>query len=118
MYSDHVDYKSLAEQFKALGDPTRLKIFKCLLDCTCSPSSSDSGLPTAGEVCRILGEDKVTSNMSFHLKELRNAGLINMERDGRFMLCSVNRETLERLQGCLIGVTGGEDCPDCERGTC
>ena len=56
--------------------------------------------------------------MSFHLKELRNAGLINMEREGRYMLCSVNREALERLQGCLIGVTGGEDCPDCEQGTC
>jgi len=34
--------------------------------------------PTVGEICcHITGGDRITSTISFHIKELRNAGLVN-----------------------------------------
>lgn len=54
--------------------------------------------PTVGEVCCcVTGTVKVSSTMSFHLKELRNAGLITMERRGKNMVCGVDREVLASL---------------------
>jgi ArsR family transcriptional regulator len=90
--------------FKALGDPTRLRIFEFLRDCCCPVAVEDSGdvRPvegvTVGEICcRITGVDKVSSAISFHLKELRLAGLINVERRGKNLICSVNRDAVRRL---------------------
>jgi ArsR family transcriptional regulator, arsenate/arsenite/antimonite-responsive transcriptional repressor len=96
-------------QFKALGDPTRLRLFRSLLDCCGAiaienngdirPVSTQNGL-TVGEVCcRVTGEERITSTLSAHLKELRLAGLITMEKQGRHVICSANREaTTELLQ--------------------
>lgn len=96
--------------FKALGDPTRLRIFEFLRSCCCAIAVNDEGDvspadgPTVGEVCcHLTGGDKITSTVSFHLKELRNAGLINMERRGRHMVCSANPEALEALSKYLGG---------------
>ena len=99
----------LAAMFKALGDPTRLRIFEFLCACCCPvaveetgdvrpvSASSFSG-PTVGEVCcQVLGTDKIPSSVSFHLKELRLAGLITMERRGKNMICGVDREAVARL---------------------
>ena len=43
------------------------------------------------------GGEKVTSTISFHLKELRNAGLITMERRGKHMICAVDRQALAKV---------------------
>ena len=92
-----MDKQQRAAIFKALGDPTRLRIFEFLRSC-CRPIAIDdfgdvrpvSG-PTVGEVCcSVTGAVKVSSTMSFHLKELRNAGLITMERRGKNMVCAVD----------------------------
>ena len=84
--------------FKALGDPTRLMIFEFLSSCHCDVAVGDEGEvrpvsgPTVGEVCcQVTGVEKITSTISFHLKELRNAGLITMERRGKHLVCGVNR---------------------------
>jgi len=91
--------------FKALGDPTRLRIFE-FLKAQCCPVAieADTGEvspltgPTVGEVCcHVTGEAVVTSTVSFHLKELRLAGLITMERSGRHMICGVNRDAAAQL---------------------
>lgn len=51
-----------------------------------------------GEVCcHVLGTDKISSSLSFHLKELRSAGLISMERRGRHFICQVDQEALAAL---------------------
>lgn len=94
--------------FKALGDPTRLRIFEFLRSC-CGPIAvGEQGEvrpvegPTVGEVCcQVTGADKITSTISFHLKELRNAGLIVMERRGKNMICSLDRSALRRLAAYL-----------------
>ena len=88
------DYAAI---FKALGDPTRLRIFKLLMG-TCCPVAVDyqgnvshvSG-PSVGEVCcHITGKERVTSTVSEHLKELRLAKLITMERRGKNVICAVS----------------------------
>jgi ArsR family transcriptional regulator, arsenate/arsenite/antimonite-responsive transcriptional repressor len=99
--------EQLAMQFKALGDPTRLRLFRSLLDCCGAiaienngdirPVSTQNSL-TVGEVCcRVTGEERITSTLSAHLKELRLAGLITMEKSGRHVICAVNRESVAVL---------------------
>lgn len=92
-----MEEKQRAAVFKALGDPTRLRIFEFLRNCCFPIAIDDSGDvrpvtgPTVGEVCcSVTGAVKVSSTMSFHLKELRNAGLITMERRGKNMVCAVD----------------------------
>lgn len=104
--------------FKALGDPTRLRIFQFLRDCCCTVAVGEEGEvrpvegPTVGEVCcQVTGADKITSTISFHLKELRNAGLIRMEKRGKNMICGVDEGAIERLAA-FFGNEKGEsgDC--------
>src|SRR5689334_14301893 len=94
--------------FKALGDPTRLRIFQFLRSCCCPVAMDDEGEvrsaeePTVGEVCcRVTGVAKITSTISFHLKELRNAGLITMEKRGKHIVCGIDRDALARLAAYL-----------------
>jgi ArsR family transcriptional regulator len=94
--------------FKALGDPTRLRIFTFLRGCCCPVALDEEGDvrpvtgPTVGEVCcSITGIDHVTSTLSHHLKELREAGLICMERRGKNILCAVRPEVTSELAAVL-----------------
>jgi DNA-binding transcriptional ArsR family regulator len=103
-YSIHVRRRPTAEQFRALGDPTRLHIFEFLRACGTPLAIGKDGRaspaigPTAGEVCcHITGEPTITSTISFHLKELRNAGLISTEKRGKNTVCSINRRAVETL---------------------
>ena len=67
--------------------------------------------PNVGEVCcRVTGVDKITSTMSFHLKELRQAGLITMEKRGKRMICGVRPESVAQLAAAL----GASSTPDGE----
>ena len=73
-----------ADVFKALGDPTRLRIFDFLRSCCCPVAVEEGGDvrpvdgPTVGEVCcRVTGAERINSTISHHLKELRLAGLIS-----------------------------------------
>lgn len=96
--------------FKALGDPTRLQIFEFLRECCCPVAVDDTGDvrpavgPTVGEVCcRVTGAGQINSRISFHLKELRLAGLITVERRGKNMICGVNHHAAEALADYLKG---------------
>lgn len=93
--------------FKALGDPTRLSIFNFLRSYCCATVGDECEVqavegPTITEVCcGVMGEKKITTSMSFHLKELRIAGLIEMEKRGKNVFCCVNREALRALSAHL-----------------
>ncbi len=111
---------NLAGMFKALGDPTRLHIFEFLRAQCCPVAVEDNGDvrpvlgPTVGEVCcHVTGADRINSTISHHLKELRLAGLITVERRGKNMICGVNRETIASLASYLGGVV-----PDNTSGAC
>jgi len=93
-----------AAMFKALGDPTRLHIFEFLRSCCCPVAVEETGDvrpvlgPTVGAVCcHVTGAVQINSKISHHLKELRLAGLITVERRGKNMICGVNREAVAAL---------------------
>lgn len=102
--------EALAAMFKALGDPTRLEIFQMLRGCSGGGRGVEvdeegqvrpAGSLSVGEVCCRIGGSG--STISHHLKELRLAGLIRMEKRGRWIYCSVNPEALEQIQGFVVG---------------
>jgi ArsR family transcriptional regulator len=70
--------------FKALADPTRLKILECIKDgekCIC-------------EVIPYTGKSQ--PNVSQHLKVLKNAGLVDERREGtRILLKASNKKIFD-----------------------
>jgi ArsR family transcriptional regulator len=104
--SNHRDgnIDKFAEMFKALSNPHRLKIFLRLVSC-CQPgtvTSINASMESEGCACvGELGQDLgiVPSTISHHIKELRQAGLIHMERRGQKIECWVDPETVAALQG-------------------
>jgi ArsR family transcriptional regulator len=96
--------QEFAEMFKALSNPNRLKIFLRLVSCCPSgtPTSISRNLESEGCACvGELGQDLgiVPSTISHHIKELRRAGLIRMERRGQKIECWIDPETIAALQG-------------------
>lgn len=94
--------------FKALGDPTRARIFEFLCSRCCPVAVEDSGAVhpvqgvTVGEVCcHVTGNEQFSSTVSFHLKELRLAGLIHAEKNGKYMVCSVRPEAIQQMRDYL-----------------
>lgn len=93
-----------AAVFRALGDPTRLQILRFLSQ-KCGPVAVDEegqvrpvAGATVGEVCcHVTGSPQATSTISFHLKELRLAGLIHAEKAGKFMICSIRPEAIRSV---------------------
>lgn len=93
----------LAEKFRALADPTRLRIFRSLMEC-CGPMGQSSG-PTASEICcQVSGASKINSTISHHLKELRQAGLIEVKRQGRCMICCPKPDGVRDMLSFLLDV--------------
>ncbi len=92
-----------AEMFKALSNPNRLKIFMRLTSC-CQPGTVASINRATGEIgCACVGElgkdlGIVPSTLSHHIKELRQAGLIRMERRGQKTECWIDPKTLTALR--------------------
>jgi len=110
----------VAAMFKALGDPTRLHIFEFLRSCCCPVAVDESGDvrpvlgPTVGEVCcHVTGAEQISSRISHHLKELRLAGLITVERRGKNMICGVNRDAVAVLASFLIDGSESKDGGRC-----
>ncbi|WP_455198743.1 ArsR/SmtB family transcription factor [Kaarinaea lacus] len=88
----------LAEAFKALSNPNRLRIFLQLMNC-CSPGTVCRADDVTKSCVGDLGEglDIAASTLSHHIKELSRAGLIQMERRGQHIDCWVNPDTVEEL---------------------
>ncbi len=94
----------VTQAFRALGDPTRRRIFEFLCERCCPVALEDSGEVhpvqgvTVGEVCcHVTGSEKFSSTVSFHIKELRLAGLIEATKSGKFMICSARRDAIEAM---------------------
>jgi ArsR family transcriptional regulator, arsenate/arsenite/antimonite-responsive transcriptional repressor len=91
------DVKRLARAFHALSNPNRLQLFLNLLE--------ESRLDLAkGRVhdcflAQLLGNLNVGApTVSHHVKELADAGLIETQRDGKQLVCSVKPDVMDELR--------------------
>jgi len=97
------EIEELAEIFKALSDPTRLRLVKLLSEC--SPGECQGAL-CVNALAHRLGVTQ--SAVSQHLRVLRQAGLVNGERHGHFVHYSLDRDRLEQYKA-RLRETLGED---------
>jgi DNA-binding transcriptional ArsR family regulator len=90
--------EKMAGIFKALSHPNRLRIFLRLISC-CVPGTVHSIEDEESTYVGDLGRDLeiVPSTVSHHIKELRRAGLIRMERRGQKIECWVDPEVIKDL---------------------
>jgi ArsR family transcriptional regulator len=92
----------LAKVFKALGDPTRFAIFELVRDCAGEGCSEDDAADSLSKIAERFG--LALSTVSHHVKELRNAGLIQCEKQGQTVYCRPDPEILEEVERFLQGV--------------
>ena len=106
----------LASVFRALGDPSRLAIFRLVCERGAEVRTAEDA---RNSVSTLAGEfDLSLSTVSHHLRELRNAGLIRCERRGKTVLCSPVPEALETIESFAAGAVGRfprEEAPNARR---
>lgn len=88
---------SLERVALALSDPIRLQILDLLAagrdDACCSPENPDA--PVGLCSCDLLPVlELAPSRLSYHMKELREAGLITEQKRGRWVYFSLDRTAL------------------------
>jgi ArsR family transcriptional regulator len=79
------DLKAMAVVHKALSDPTRLRIVQRLA----------AGDGTVSDLMHHV--DLSQPLVSWHVRRLRAAGLVDTRRAGRETICSLGREALARF---------------------
>jgi ArsR family transcriptional regulator len=101
--SKSIDTQELAAIFKALSDPNRLAILQMLRDACGGECRFEEG-ELGKTVSEIAGCCEVgLSTVSHHLKELRQAGLIDCEKRGQWVHCSPNPRALAAVEQFLKG---------------
>ncbi|MDA1162182.1 MAG: metalloregulator ArsR/SmtB family transcription factor [Planctomycetota bacterium] len=80
----------------ALAQESRLEAFRLLV------RAGTDGMP-AGKIAEEL--EVAPATLSFHLKELSNAGLVEQRREGRSIIYSLQVEAMQSLLAFLV-----EDC--------
>jgi len=92
--------------FHALSDETRLEVV-CLLShgerCVC-------------ELQDVL--DAAQSRLSFHLRVLKDAGLVTDRRDGRWVYYALNRDALDQITAFAAAVQPGKHAGSCRAACC
>jgi ArsR family transcriptional regulator len=93
--------EKLRRYFKALADKTRFDIVHEL---------GRIGESSVTDLCVILGVTQPL--MSWHVRTLRNAGIVMTRRHGRQVFCSLDRQSIgayqTRLAALLEGQSPGE----------
>lgn len=97
-----MDESSVVKALAALAQPLRLQVFRALV------VVGDAGL-TPGAMQEGLGVAPAT--LSFHLKELVNAGLVTQERASRNLIYRAHYEHMNAVLGYLT-----ENC--CQGASC
>lgn len=76
----------------ALAQESRLQVFRLLIQ------AGENGVP-AGKIGEVL--DLPLSTLSFHLSQLKQAGLVTLRREGRVLFYSANYGSMNALMGFL-----------------
>lgn len=97
---------TIVQAFGALAQETRLGIYRLLV--TAGPEGM-----AAGAIAEKL--DLPPATLSFHLKELSQAGLVRSKQEGRFVIYAANFDTMNSLVSFLTeNCCGGGACaPEC-----
>lgn len=97
-----MEEENVIKALSALAHPVRLKVFRALV------VSGPTGL-TPGVMQEGLGIPGTT--LSFHLKELANAGLVSIERSSRNMVYRAAYDQMSAVIGYLTkNCCQGADC--------
>lgn len=91
-----------ATRLEALGNPTRLKIYRTLV------RAGAEGMPVGRLQAKL---DVAASTLSHHLKSLVLVDLVTQTREGTTLVCHANYDTMRGLIGYMA-----EEC--CAEGTC
>ncbi|GGG60947.1 ArsR/SmtB family transcription factor [Paenibacillus radicis (ex Gao et al. 2016)] len=92
MAGEHKDVRQAVKVYKALGEPTRIKIAMLLTR-------------EADLCCTDIGTRLVTvasSTLSHHLKQMADCGLLEQRKDGTYIYYRVNREVAQRYAPYLL----------------
>ena len=100
------DFARAARWFQALSDETRLRIVEMLAGGECCVCDLQSAL------------DAYQSRLSFHLKKLKEAGVVHDRREGRWVYYSLNEEMLETMAGFLHAAKPRESACSTSAGGC
>jgi DNA-binding transcriptional ArsR family regulator len=82
-----------AAQLEALGNPTRLSIYRTLV------RAGEAGL-SVGRLQQKIGA--AASTLSHHLQKLIQVGLVSQERHGTTLICRANYQGMQALVGFLV----------------
>jgi len=94
--------KAAISSLLALAQESRLAIFRMLVQ------AGPNGM-SAGKIGEITGI--APSSVSFHIKELVNAGLVISRKDGRFIIYTANFDSVSELIAFLTeNCCGGNPC--------
>lgn len=102
-----MEEKSALAGFSALAHQDRLRIIRMLV------VAGADGM-AAGSIASALG-DAPPSRISFHLKELEHAGLVQGRRDGKSIIYSANWPVLSDLVAFLMHDCCQGHCEYCDR---
>lgn len=81
-----MNFEEAAKQLEALGNPTRLQVYRTLV------RAGDSGLPV-GSLQEKLGI--AASTLSHHLHRLILTGLVTQERQATTLICRANYPAMD-----------------------
>jgi len=95
--------KRCADRLQGIAEPTRIRIIDCLL----------SGPKNVSELAKMLKVEIV--NVSHHLGVMRQAGLVEDEKQGRFVIYSLHPDFSTKKSGgsttlelgwCTLNISG------------
>lgn len=92
--------------FEALSSDVRLDLFRLLV------KNAPDGL-VAGEIAKHL--DIPSTNLSFHLKAIVQSGLVDVEREGRFMRYKANIPLMLDIVAYLTSECCSNDPEQCKK---
>ncbi|WP_262316533.1 autorepressor SdpR family transcription factor [Lacticaseibacillus parakribbianus] len=88
---------ALTDTLKAINDPVRRQILELL----------KKGDQSAGDIAAQFDLSQAT--VSYHLKLLRQAGLVDLNKDKNFIYYSLNLSVFEELLGWIYDLGGHHD---------
>ncbi|MEE1654949.1 metalloregulator ArsR/SmtB family transcription factor [Microvirga sp. CF3062] len=97
-----MNIEQAAKQLEALGNPTRLQVYRMLV------RAGEAGLPV-GQIQERLGVP--ASTLSHHLQRLLLTELVTQERQATTLICRANYPVMNGLIGYLV-----DEC--CADATC